>query len=77
MHRQKFNEFQSEIQSDYRLALLYPTFFMLRRIVYSIILVFMLILITVVAATMLVLLDIGIVDAIVSVIVTRVSHAKV
>lgn len=42
LHRQKFTEFQSEIQSDYRLALLYPTFFMLRRIVYSIILVFML-----------------------------------
>ena len=39
---EKFEKWKQEMQNTYRMALLYPTFFMIRRILYSIILVFML-----------------------------------
>ena len=39
---EKYKELQNDMKVTYRLALLYPTFFMIRRLFYAIILVFML-----------------------------------
>ena len=39
--KEKYYELQKDMKATYRLALLYPTFFMIRRIVYSVILVFL------------------------------------
>ena len=38
---EKYKKLQKEMKTTYRLALLYPTFFMIRRILYSVILVFL------------------------------------
>ena len=39
---EKYKELQNDMKATYRLALLYPTFFMIRRLVYAVILVFLL-----------------------------------
>ena len=39
--KEKYEELREEMRNTYRFALLYPTFFMIRRIFYSFVLVFL------------------------------------